>query len=334
MQPPEVSVRHTSLSLICASRGGGAGRGHGHTGIQLWELPASSAGWCRQAVLLRLVSMRPVPSACCRRLAPPRPSPPAGEARLPPGPPSSGCRGRRGGRRREPPPAWQWHLLDVIQPCIAPACDLMLHTHTTTVAAPPHRRPHLVLHQQCIQLGDAPHPAVPGGAQVGHIGDGALVVVLPHAAAGRVVEEGAGQAGTSFFPGQVSTPPAQLLPTRSLFPLVQRHPPHTEPFCPRWPASQPPPQLVVQVLAPLGADVDVVGVEDGAPEEAAQPVHLAQRQVVPAAPHGGSVRRPASWLLARAEVHPCCCSERQVQAPLPPHACSGTPRAPSLTWRT
>jgi hypothetical protein len=55
--------------------------------------------------------------------------------------------------------------------------------------------------------------------------------------------------------------------------------------------NQHTPELVVQVVAALGADVDVVRVKHAAPEEAEQPALLPQRQVVPVCEGGEALRK-------------------------------------------
>jgi hypothetical protein len=67
---------------------------------------------------------------------------------------------------------------------------------------------------------------------------------------------------------------AQACPT-----VTSHHYPRSQALC--LPLSQHSPELVVEVVAALGADVDVVCVKHAAPEEAAQPALLPQRQVVP-----------------------------------------------------
>lgn len=145
----------------------------------------------------------------------------------------------------------------------------------------PHR--HLVLDQQRLQARDASHPHVVRGTEEGHVRDAALVVELPHPAvwggvgAGRGMGKGARRVGSGR---RADTPPCT--------PAAHVCPAPSAPSAPKGGGSKchhtrpPAPELVVQVRPSLRPQVDAVGVKHRAPEEAARPALLAQRQVVPA----------------------------------------------------
>ena len=200
----------------------------------------------------------------------------------------TGCRGRWGGTWGGPPPAQQRARARVgwgggreggavaVSVSVRRGVGVGGGVGVRRVARPPrclvvckpqpcsptHTQPtRLVLHQQRLQLGDAPQPHVVGGAEEGDVGQGAGVVELPHAAAG---EQGGGVGGWVGEPDAFRSPPS----AGGRGWRQQQHHPFAPPPPPRvtHQHTHPPPthtpELVVEVVAALWPQVDVVGVKD------------------------------------------------------------------------